>query len=208
MKVEMETKVINKDGSNKDGSETDLVARIRAGDQHAEAELVERYNHGLKIIIRREVSDAAAVEDLYQETFRIVLEKIRQGGIRDPERLSGFVRSVAKNLVIDYFREAVRQVKVTEVKDAAPIFRARPDQLEELLRKETADLIRQILEGMSNERDVQVLFRFYLAEDDKEKICADLGLTSLHFNVVLQRARDRFRALYQRALGDKRSRRA
>jgi RNA polymerase sigma-70 factor, ECF subfamily len=188
---------------NKAGSETDLVARIRAGDQQAEAELVERYNYGLKVIIRREVSDTAVVEDLYQETFRIVLEKIRRGDVRDPERLAGFVRSVAKNLVIDYFRRAVHQVKVTEVEEAAPIFRAGPDQLEELLRKETADLVRQILEEMSNERDVQVLFRFYLAEDDKEKICADLGLTGPHFNVVLKRARDRFRALYQRALGDK-----
>jgi RNA polymerase sigma-70 factor (ECF subfamily) len=45
-----------------------------------------------------------------------------------------------------------------------------------------------------------VLFRFYVVEDDKDRICADLGLTSLHFNRVLHRARERYRELYERAL--------
>jgi RNA polymerase sigma-70 factor (ECF subfamily) len=56
---------------------------------------------------------------------------------------------------------------------------------------------------MPNERDIQVLYRFYIADDEKEQICADLGLTSLHLNRVLHRARERFRELYERAMRDK-----
>jgi RNA polymerase sigma-70 factor (ECF subfamily) len=184
-------------------SRVDLVSRIRAGDRQAEAELVERYSRGVMIIIRREVRDTAVAEDLYQETFRIILEKIRQGDVREPERLSGFICGVARNLVIDYFRRAARQKGMTEIEEAAPLPHFAPDQLQELLRKEKADLVRQVFKEMPNERDIQVLYRFYIADDEKEQICADLGLTSLHFNRVLHRARERFRELYERVMRNK-----
>jgi RNA polymerase sigma-70 factor, ECF subfamily len=181
----------------------DLVSRIRAGDQQAETELVERYSDGVKIIIRRETGSASVADDLYQETFRIVIEKIRRGDVREPEKLSGFVCGVAKNLVIDHFRRAARQEGVREVEEAAFLPDTAPDQLETLLRKEQADIVRQVLKEMRNERDIQILFRFYLAEDKKERICADLGLTSLHFNRVLHRARERYLELYNRLMTDK-----
>jgi RNA polymerase sigma-70 factor, ECF subfamily len=72
-----------------------------------------------------------------------------------------------------------------------------------LLQKEKAGIVRRILNEMTNERDIQALFRFYLAEDDKEQICADLGLTNLQFNLVLHRARERYRELYERTMRDK-----
>jgi len=56
---------------------------------------------------------------------------------------------------------------------------------------------------MPNQRDIQVLFRFYIAEEEKEKICADHGLTGPQFNLVLHRARERYRELYMRATVDK-----
>jgi RNA polymerase sigma-70 factor (ECF subfamily) len=59
--------------------------------------LVARYSRGISIIIRREVSNAAAAEDLYQETFRTALEKVRRGDLREPEKLSGFICSLASN---------------------------------------------------------------------------------------------------------------
>jgi RNA polymerase sigma-70 factor, ECF subfamily len=184
-------------------AQVDLVSRIRAGNRQTEAELVERYSRGVMIIIRREVRDTAAAEDLYQETFRIILEKIRHGDVREPERLSGFVCGVARNLVIDYFRRAARQEGMTEIEEAAPLPHPAPDQLQELLQKEKADLVRQVLKEMPNERDIQALYRFYIADDDKEQICADLGLTIPHFNIVLHRARERFRELYRQAMRDK-----
>jgi RNA polymerase sigma-70 factor, ECF subfamily len=181
-------------------SPVDLVSHIRTGDPQAEAELFERYSRGVMVIIRREVPDAAVAEDIHQETFRIALEKIRHGDVREPERLSGFICGVARNLVIDHFRRAARQENMTEIEDAAHLPHPTSDQLQELLRKEKADLVRQVLKEMPNERDIQLLYRFYIADDEKERICADLGLTSLHFNRVLHRARERFRELYGRAM--------
>jgi RNA polymerase sigma-70 factor (ECF subfamily) len=185
------------------GGAADLISRIRRGDQHAEAQLVESYSRDVMIIIRRDVSDAAIADDLWQETLWIVLKKIRQGDVREPEKLSGFVYAVARNLVIEYFRAAARQERLTETEDVMFLADPTPDPLEELMRKEEADLVRQILEEMPNKRDSQVLFRFYIAEDEKEQICADLGLTGIRLNLVLHRARGRYRELYERALSSR-----
>ncbi len=187
----------------KAGGVVDLARRVSAGDQQAEVELVERYSRGVTIIIRREAGDATVADDLYQETFRIALEKIRRGDLREPEKLSGFICSIARNLVIDHFRRAARQESLTRIEEAAPLSSPAPDQLEELLRKEKAAIVRQALNELPNERDRQALFRFYIAEEEKEQICADLGLSSLHFNRVLHRARERFRELYEKAVREK-----
>jgi RNA polymerase sigma-70 factor, ECF subfamily len=181
----------------------DLVSRIMAGEAQAEAELVERYNRGVRVIIRRETGNAEIADDLYQETFYIVLEKIRRGDVREPEKLSGFVCAVARNLAIEHFRRAARREILTGIETTRSLPNPGPDQLADLLRKEKANLVRQVLREMPNQRDVQMLFRFYLAEEEKEKICADNGMTIPQFNLVLHRARERYRELYQRAIGEK-----
>jgi len=178
----------------------DLVSRILSGDQQAEAELVERYSRGVTFIIRRETRDASQADDLYEETFCIVLEKIRHGDLREPEKISGFICSIARNLVIDHFRKAARQRNLTGIEDAASLPRLAPSQLDELLQREKADLVRRVIDDLGSDRDRQLLFRFYIAEEEKESICTDLGLTSLHFNRVLHRARERYRELYEKAV--------
>jgi RNA polymerase sigma-70 factor, ECF subfamily len=194
----METIAVN-DASNR----VDLVNRIRAGDRQAEVELVERYSRGVIIIIRREARDKEVAEGIYQDVFRIVLEKIRQGDVRQPERLSGFVCSVARNHIISYYRRAARHESNAEIEELTSPAHPAPDQLQELSQKEKADLIRKFLREMPNEREIQALYRFYIANDDREQICADLGLTIPHFNTVLHRAHGRFRELYERAARDK-----
>jgi RNA polymerase sigma-70 factor, ECF subfamily len=178
----------------------DLVRRITSGDEQAEAELVERYSRGVMLILRRELGGASAEDDLYQETFRIALEKIRRGDVREPEKLSGFMCSIARNLVIDYFRRATRQESLSEMEEVAPLPHPAPDQLEELLRQEKGAIVRQVINELPSDRDRQILFRFYIAEEEKERICTDLGLTGLHFNRVLFRARERYRELYEKAV--------
>jgi RNA polymerase sigma-70 factor (ECF subfamily) len=47
-------------------------------------------------------------------------------------------------------------------------------------------------------RDRQLILRFYLGEEDKARLCADLGIESVHFKRVLFRARQRFKELLER----------
>ncbi len=177
-----------------------LVSRIMSGAPQAEDELVELYSRGVAFIIRREMGGASVADDLYQETFRIALEKIRRGDLRETEKLSGFVCGIARNLVIDYFRRVARQDGLIEIEEAASLPFLAPSQLDELLLKEKAALVRQVINELPSDRDRQMLFRFYIAEEEKESICADLGLTGVHFNRVLHRARERYRELYEKAV--------
>jgi RNA polymerase sigma-70 factor (ECF subfamily) len=58
--------------------------------------------------------------------------------------------------------------------------------------------VRKLIGELPTDRDQQLLLRFYVAEEEKETICAELGLDSLHFNRVLFRARQRFKELLER----------
>jgi RNA polymerase sigma-70 factor (ECF subfamily) len=178
------------------------LRRITAGDESAEAELVRRYKFGIAIIIHRIVHSDSIAEDLSQETFRIVLEKIRKGDVREPEKLSGFICGVARNLAIDSARKMRRSASEQEMVNADDIRDPQPDQFEQLWRKERAEIVRQTIDELKSKRDREVLFRYYIAEEDKERICAELNLTSQQFNSVIFRALKRYKELYKKRFGD------
>lgn len=68
-----------------------------------------------------------------------------------------------------------------------------------MLPGELASRVQQLLGELDTARDRELLYRFYVAEDEKTVICRDLGLTSLHFNRVPFRARQRFKELLERS---------
>lgn len=172
-----------------------------AGESAAEEELVSRYKHGISIIIDGIVKSPSATEDVFQETFRIAIQKTRRGDVRQPERLSGFVCSVARNAAIDYVRRARKTGHLDEVHHAERIPDPAPSQLEEILNREKALIVRRIIGELNQKRDRDVLLRYFVAEEDKDKICADLELTRAQFNKVIFRAKARFKELYERLAG-------
>src|SRR5262245_41413594 len=133
---------------DKASDRSDLVGRIRRGDRQAETELVERYKRVVISIIRRALGNFTVADDLYQETFCIIIEKIVKGDVREAERLTWFVCGVARNQVIKHFQRAARQERLTETGEVVSLPSPAHDQLEELLRKESADIVRQILKEM------------------------------------------------------------
>ena len=193
---------MNSFGASNETELADLVRRIIAGDVRAEEEVVRRYRDGVSIIIRKIVQSQSITEDVFQETFKKALEKIRHGDVREPERLSGFICSMAKNLAIDYVRKERRATKETEIEKPDQIADPAPDQFEMLYRKERAAIVRQVIDEMKVKRDREVILRYYIAEEGKDQICADLGLTRGQFNGVIFRALKRFKELYEKLVGE------
>lgn len=181
---------------------TELVKRIIAGDPSAEEEVVQRYQQGVAIIIDQILRSRSATEDVSQDTFKIVLTKIRRGDLREPERLSGFVCSVARNAAIDYIRRTKYLKNQEAVGDAEQIPDPAPNQLDDVIRQEKAAVVRQLIKELKKERDRDLLFRYYIIEEDKDKICRELGLTRPQFNNVIFRATARFKELYVRKIGE------
>src|SRR5262249_31676850 len=141
--------------------------------------------------------DPSAREDIYQETFCVVLQKIRRGEVREPERLSGFIVSLARNLMIEQFRRTSRRLAREEPVDLAELHSPEPSPIDRVMQQQRKVLAQRVLASMPSERDRAVLSRFYILDEDKDCICEDLGLSSTHFNQVLFRARERFRKLLE-----------
>ena len=174
----------------------DLVRRIASGDLAAEREFVDKYQRGVRLIVARASRDRSAVDDICQDALCLAIEKVRAGAVREPERLSGFVAALARTKVIEHFRALdARGAREAGGPGLPPVSPA--DPLEQVLAGERARIVRTVLDELGSDRDRQILFRYYLAEEDKFQICRDLKLTSLHFNRVLFRARERFRVLME-----------
>ena len=175
----------------------DLLGRIGGGDAAAEAVFVERFSRGLCAYLRRLGCPPELAEDLHQETFRIVLERLRARGLEEPERLAGFLRGTARNLYLDERRKRARRRTESDEDVIARVSDPRSGQLRRVLDAEAATLVRRLIGELDVARDRQVLYRFYIAEDRKEVICRELGLSSQHFSRVLFRARQRFKELLE-----------
>ncbi len=175
-----------------------LAMRIGDGDTAAEQALVERYSRPLLFMLKRRCRDPELANDLHQDVFRIVIERLRSRGIKDPARLSGFIQSTGRNLLIGVIRR--RQRRQTYADSDSVGLAADESQATQYADRdadETAQHLRVLLDELNSDRDRAILTRFYLLQEDKRSICDGLELSDLHFNRVLYRAKKRFRELLE-----------
>ncbi len=173
-----------------------LVRRIRSGDRQAEEELVGRYSLGLEVMLAHLTGNSSLADDIHQETFALVLTKLRGGELRQPEALPGFVRSIARNLFIADRRKEARYGSLDSEPDRPSV---EASQLRQLLAEEEAKRVRQLLGELRVRRDREILMRYYLTGDSKDRICRELEVDPGLFNRVLYRARQRLRELWERS---------
>jgi len=177
-----------------------LVERIGEGDRTAESELIDRYGRGVRLILLKRTGDPQLANDLCQDTFVVILRKLRAGELRQSDSLAAFISQTAVNLSIQHFRKERRYVHSPD--GIIGLHSAHNDKKEEQLDYATTRLILEgVLEQMGVVRDREILRRYYLSDDDKLRICQDLQLTSAHFDRVLFRAKQRMRDLIDQQPG-------
>ena len=177
----------------------ELARRIGDGDRAAEATLVERYQRGVLYLLRRRTRDNDLALDLRQDTFRIAIEKLRAKELAEPERIGAFVRGIAVNLAIASARKTSRRATAADTDAVELVADPADGPADAVASDQNRAAVRALLDEMSVARDRDVLLRFYVEDEDKESICSALGVDSAHFNRVLFRAKQRFRALLERA---------
>jgi len=180
-------------------SPADLVDRIRRGNKEAENVLVQRYSRGVSVVIRKTIQNVTDVEELVQQTFMIALEKIRRGDVHEPERVSGYICGIANKLALVHLQKS-RLTNLVDIDEIAPVVDSDRGPFEQLLRKEEAEIVRQVVGELRMQRDREIITRYYLRDEEKESICASLSLTSVQFNTVIFRALERFKELYAKRL--------
>src|SRR5262245_57189033 len=102
------------------GDDHALAARVRSGDSSAEDDLARLFGPRILTMMRARIRDADAARDLSQEALMAVLHALRQGQLRDADRLTAFVHGVARNIANNYLRTRRRQPVQNELADSVP----------------------------------------------------------------------------------------
>lgn len=178
---------------------TPLVESARAGDNEAIEELYRLLARGIRFFLCRHLG-TQDLEDRVHDTFLIIVRAIQSGGLREPERLMGFVRTVLRRQVASFIEESVssrREHADLEVGGRVADHRHDPEQ--RLMREQRVQLMLQVLRSISP-RDREILTRFYLYEQTPEQICKEMDLTETQFRLLKSRAKARFAELGRRQL--------
>jgi len=171
-----------------------LVNRIRNSEASAMEELYHVFSRGIRYYLCRHLGPQE-LDDKVHDTFLIVVQAIQGGGLREPEKLMGFVRTVVRRKVAAFIDTAVhtrRDFADLEVGGVVPDGGANPEQ--QLLREERSNLMLKVLRGISR-RDREILTRFYLYEQTQAQICTEMALTETQFRLLKSRAKTRFAEL-------------
>ena len=168
-----------------------LVQRVRAEDATAMEELYRLFSRGIRFYLCRQLGPQE-LEDKVHDTFLIVVQAIRRGDLREPERLMGFVRTVVKRQVAASIERAVqcrRDMQGLEQGTAVSDHGENPEQ--SVISRQRMEIMEAVLRTISK-RDREILTRFYLQEQTQEEICSEMKLTETQFRLLKSRAKARF----------------
>jgi RNA polymerase sigma factor (sigma-70 family) len=171
---------------------TSLVNRIRDDDSAAMAELYAIFAKGIRYFLLRNLGPDD-LDDKVHDCFVIVTQAIRNGDLREPERLMGYVRTVVKRQIAASIDVAVQQrrnrVDFEDSLFTLSDWRENPER--NVIAMQRAEIARKVLNGVSR-RDRDILNRFYVLEQTQEQICAEMGLSYNQFRLLKSRAKARF----------------
>ena len=179
---------------------TKLVRRVQLGEKEAVEELYKYFYGGIRLFLCRHLG-AQELEDKVHDTFVIVLTAIRRGEVRDPARISAFVRTVVRRQVANHIGGVIHERRdcVDAESGAEHLVDDRQSPEQHVISVEQMAIMRELLDQVED-RDRELLVRFYIQEDSVENICADLNISCNQFRLLKSRAKVRFGELGRRVL--------
>jgi RNA polymerase sigma-70 factor, ECF subfamily len=93
----------------------ELAGRVRQGDSFAEEELSKHFYPRIVAMAVVRLRDPETAQEIAQDTVLAVLVALREGKLREPKKLPGFVSGTARNLLNNHFRsrrEAPNEVEL------------------------------------------------------------------------------------------------
>jgi RNA polymerase sigma factor (sigma-70 family) len=180
----------------------ELVDRIRTGQTDGMEDLYQLFSKGIRFYLCRQLGPQE-LDDKIHDTFVVVVQAIRKGELREPQRLMGFVRTIVRRQVAAHIDKVVHNRRDqmdldTSMRVADP--RGNPEQTAMFLQRNR--LIHKVL-GELNPRDREILTRFYLMEQCQDQICSEMALTETQFRLLKSRAKARFGELGKKKLAQK-----
>jgi RNA polymerase sigma-70 factor (ECF subfamily) len=171
-----------------EATDGDLATRLAGGDRAAEAELYRRLAPRVRLYGLRHLRDAAAADDLVQDVLLMTFDGLREGKVRDPDKLASFVLGTCRRVAADRRRGAQRRERILE-RHAGELVPGAPSAPEPLDLERLAGCVA----GLAERERTVVVMSFY-AEQPADAIGLELGLAAGHVRVLRHRALARLRA--------------
>ena len=160
-------------------------------------EFIKRHYTGLYTLLHRRIRDGNIAQEILNEAVATAIAHSRAGRVSDQNRLAGYVYRVALNLYRNYRREYANRPSAhagDEDVDQLPAQQATEEAaMDSSIMRHVVDIIA----SLPTARDREIIKRFYLDEEDKAEICRSMGLSAVHFDRVVFRARQRMRSLLE-----------
>jgi RNA polymerase sigma-70 factor, ECF subfamily len=171
------------------GDEMRLVARVRAGDQQALAELYDRYSHVVYGVALRILQDTGAAEDILQDIF---LQLWRRPDAFDSSRgsLAAWLAVIARHRSIDRLRRRRPETDIEECVIAGGV-----DPRDETERSLVIEKVRVAMNEMSADQRTAMEMAFFQGlthTEIAEKTGEPLGTIKTRIRSGLQMLRARF----------------
>lgn len=176
-------------------SPIELVARITAGDRRAEEELILRFAKGVKIVLQYNTQTPDVAEDMFQDTFITVLNKIRDGQIREPDKLKQFIHSVARNVTTQHYRKNTRRKTDSDLAIIDRMAAETTSPFDLVEHGQVLMLLEQAIGELPVKRDQVLLRRYFFEDATTTDLCNELGVDRVHFYRLKHRAIKRLTAL-------------
>jgi len=157
-----------------------------ATDTEAEAELCRRLAPRVRLYGLRHLGNEAAAADLMQQVMLLMIERLRAGALREPERLASFVFGICRMVVLDLRRGHARRERLLETYGEALLPPEPPPP--NLDHKRLA----HCLEALPERERTVLLLTFY---DDMpaEALARELDLSPANVRVIRHRGLERLR---------------
>lgn len=139
-----------------------LIKRLKEGDPGAFDELVDQYKNQLFAFIIRIVTDHAAAEDIFQETWIKVIRSV--GRFRGDSKLSTWLFQIALNQCRDAMRKKGRHIHVSL--EAAEEIAGKPTM--DVEKMATSDQVRKMVGELPDKMREAVVLKYYHDLNDLE----------------------------------------
>lgn len=166
-----------------------LVASYAEGSNEAFDILLNRYRSKVFSYIFHIVKNQDVADDIFQETFVKIIMTIKQGRYVETGKFSAWVTRIARNLVIDYFRQEKSENLISIDNDDVDILNRRDlsdNTIEDnMVQTQICNDIRRLIHSLPDSQRNVIEMRFYQNMSFKE--IADA--TNVSINTALGRMR-------------------
>ena len=177
------------------GDDVKLIQRILAGDENAFESLVQKYQRQVHAHILRKIGDFQIAEDITQETFLRVYQKLDT--LNNPAQFSKWLYAIVDHLCIAWFRknrlqtQSLQEIHISET-DEETYSRYIATEHAKAMAESQRDLVKKLMTTLK-EDDREVITLHYFEEMTSSEIGETLGVPENTIKSRIRRARQRLR---------------